>query len=295
MLRLPRPLVVLVLALAAASACALDNARRGGAGDSCTKTDDCEAPLACRAQVCVDTKAPPTTTIIGTGGAGGASTTSSTTTTTIITGVGGSGGASTSSTTTSITGSGGSTTTTTGTGGAGGGGGTTTTGAGGSGLDFEQCAACLDATCAAQEAACGPDCRAIEACIEALCAHMSAIGSPDEGACQVHCQAAHAGAKSTHLALVNCAASAGCGPCSSYPWDYDRCIEKASGGSCAAELAACDASADCQSYRDCLAVCSTLADCLACAAAPGGAAGATTFDAFQTCIADHCTAEAWIP
>ena len=294
-------IAALAIAFSTASApgCSLDTARRGEAGDSCTRTDDCEAPLACRSQVCVDADAGPTGTSSSAGGAGGANAGGAGGATTITAAGGGSGGASTTT-----TGGGGSTTTggtggTATTGGPGGSGGSTTTsggggGAGGNGLDSALCAACLDQECGSELAACGADCLALEACIESVCANLSAIASPDEGTCQVQCQSKYPAAKSAHLAAVNCASGSQCAPCSSYPWDYNACLATSSVGACAATLDACSQSADCGAYRDCLTTCSTLKECLACDDPQGGPAGAALLLDYQECLAKECLAEAWL-
>jgi hypothetical protein len=298
------PLVLLGLAVPLATtlfaACG-SSARQGQSGDSCTKTDDCVAPLACRSSVCVgdgagatsgttsstsSTGAPGGSGAGGKGGSGGMTSTSSSSGTPNGgaggAGHGGSGGAGGSGTSSSGAG---------GTGAAGGSGG----GAGGNGLDPVACAACVESQCKAEAAACDAACLAIQACLETVCAHLGAIGSPEEGACQVDCQNQHAAAKAHHLALVNCAASASCAPCSSYPWDYDACVAAADAGACAATRSACEASADCTSYRSCVATCATLADCLACGSTPAGQAGAPLLLDHQQCLAGQCIEEAWLP
>lgn len=255
--------------------CSDDTTRRGGLGDSCQKTDDCEAPLVCRELVCIDPSSP-TTTSSSTGGA---------------TNVGGMGGAGGLGNTTS-------TTTTVGGGEPGGGGAGGSTGTGGSGLSWEGCDTCLDTECAAQQAACNDACLAIEACIETQCANLGAIGSADEGPCFVSCQDAHPGGKQKHLDVVNCAISAwngACTACSSYPYDHDQCRDFMLQGACQAAFDACAGSSDCQAFKDCASTCSTLAACLACDDTPAGAAGRQLYEAVELCVASECLAESWLP
>lgn len=260
------------------AACGSDEIRKSGKGESCARTDDCAEPLVCVALACSDGSAA--------GGTGGSATTTGGTAGTGATGgaTGGSGGTTTG-------GSGG--TGGTGSGAAGGSSGGSG-GSGGNGLDSALCAACLDDECGPQITACDADCLALEACIETLCTHLSSIASPDEGPCQVHCQQEHVGSKTKHLAVVNCAFSSSCPPCSSYPWDHDACVVTASAGACAAPYAACNASIDCKEYRDCVSACSTLAECLACDNSASGQAGAPLLLDYQQCIAAECLAESWL-
>ncbi|MFO0550862.1 MAG: hypothetical protein U0271_20905 [Polyangiaceae bacterium] len=243
--------------------CSDDTSRRGGLGDSCQKTDDCESPLVCRELVCVDPNSPTTTS--STGG------------TTNVGGMGGAGGL-------------GNTTSSTGGGDAG--------GTGGSGLSWEGCDTCLDDVCAAEQAACDGACLAIEACIETQCAHLGSIGSSDEGPCFVNCQDAHPGGKQKHLDVVNCAISAwngSCTACSSYPYDFEQCRAFMLGGACQSAFDACAGSSDCQTFKDCTSTCTTLAACLACDDTPAGAAGRQLYEAVELCVAGECLAESWLP
>lgn len=279
--------LLLGLLLPAASAlfvaCGSSEARLGQAGDSCTRTDDCVAPLACRSAVCVDGSATSNggaSSSSSAGGVGGSSVGGN--------GVGGNGGAGGTATTSGSTGGAG------GVGGTGAGGVGGTGAGGGNGLDPVACAACLDQDCKVEEAACDADCTSVEACIETLCANLSAIGSPEEGACQVYCQNLHPGAKTHHLAVVNCAAGSVCKPCSSYPFDYDACVASANVGPCAASLSDCEGSVDCKDYRDCVATCATFQQCLACDDTPSGKTGAELLLPVQQCLADECIAEAWL-
>jgi hypothetical protein len=262
---------------AALAACSRDEtssgARRGGAGESCTRTDDCEPPLACLANVCTAPGG-------GSGGDGPGS------------GAGGGTGAA---------------------GATGGAGGPGSAGSGGSGgaepdagtLDagpsaeagpWSACDECLDEECAGPLAACDADCQAIEACIQMVCANLSAIGSPDEGPCQVHCQSLHPGAKEPHLAVANCAIDAPClGPCQFFPTDYDACRAFMTKGDCAGAFAACNGSVACSNYRDCVFTCKTVGACLACDDTPEGAEGRELLEVYERCIASECIAEAWLP
>jgi hypothetical protein len=257
----------LIVAAFAFAACETIDFRRSQAGETCSRTDDCEAPLVCIKQTCVE---PGSAGGTG-GGQGGAGGTTTTTTTTQAGGTAGAGAG--------------------GTAGAGAGG---TGGTGGAMLDPVECAKCLDKECAKEEAACDSDCLALEACIETLCGHLSELGSPDEGPCQVHCQQAHLASKQKHLDVVNCAASSSCAPCSSYPFDYNACVTAASGAECKTQLMACVGSQDCTNYRDCLNTCASLKDCLACGDAPGGQAGSMLLLDFEQCIAGKCIAESWL-
>lgn len=256
------------------SACETIDFRRGGEGESCGRTDDCEAPLVCIGLTCVD---PPGTTTTGHGGdtsSGGTTSMGGTTSS----GGGGAGG------TTSM----GGTTTSGGTGGTGG---TTDIP-----LDTEACNQCLHDVCGTPIAACGTDCLELEACIESLCGHLSEIASPQEGQCQVYCQQLHLASKQKHLNVVNCTLGSHCAPCSSYPWDYNKCVEASSGdgGPCQTQYDACNASPECVATRACLSTCSTLDDCLACESSPEGMIGAPILDEYQLCISTQCIALSWI-
>jgi hypothetical protein len=196
-------------------------------------------------------------------------------------------------------------TSTTSAGGAGGGSSTTTTGGGtssattstGSSSEWGACDTCLDTACAAEEAACDGECRAIEGCIETVCANLSLIGaSDDEGQCQVKCQGDHPDGKQKHLALVNCADGAACSPpCTFYPQDYDLCRSVANKGACAAANQACKDSSECQTYKDCVTTCKTIAECIACDDSAAGLAGRKVLEAYEVCVAGDCTAAAWLP
>lgn len=258
--------IVCVGAVLFSPACDSSEIRRSGLGESCQSTADCAEALVCVQQEC---RYPDSDT-----------TTSST------------GGSGASSASTGATGGGGSTGGTGATGGSGGTGGT-----GGSTLDPEACFQCLDEACTTEKTACSSECIAIEACIETLCTHLSSIGSGEEGACQVQCQQAHLSGKSQHLALVNCAIGAwpSCEKCSSYPYDYEKCVEKAVGSACKTQYDACNASADCEQYRQCVAGCSTLAACNACDDTPEGQNGGALYVDYQLCIAQDCIEESWLP
>ncbi|MEO7330152.1 MAG: hypothetical protein ABI193_16375 [Minicystis sp.] len=232
-----------------------DDPRKGGLGESCTRTDDCATPLACIDKTCADGTQKPD------GGSGG----------------GGTGGSGTTST-------------------------TSTTGSGGQGPSadagpWSDCDECLSTTCAAQLAACDEECIAIEACIETVCSHLSAIDAPaEEGACQTKCQSEHAGAKSKHLDVVNCAASASClPPCVPYPEDDSACRSFMNKGDCKAARAACKDSSDCQIYLDCVSSCTTFKDCIACDDTPSGQAGRVILQDYQQCLAAECILTSWLP
>ena len=267
---------IFALAVLSSLGCETIDFRRGGNGESCGRTDDCEAPLVSVAQVCV----PPAGTggSIATGGStssGGGGATSS------------GGGGTTSMGGSTSSGGGGSTST---------GGTTSSGGAGGEILDPVLCHQCLDDQCGTPLAACGADCRELEACIETLCSHLSELVSPEEGACQVHCQQLHIGSKAAHLAVVNCALSSSCKPCSSYPWDYNHCQASATlpPGVCAPQYEACNADPDCISYRSCVATCDTLDDCLACQTAAAATQAGALLEEYEYCIATQCLAESWL-
>jgi hypothetical protein len=202
-------------------------------------------------------------------------------------------GASSSTSSAATTGSGGAG----GSGGSGGSGGDTTTSSStGEPSTWPACHTCLATKCSAQQKACGPECIAIQACLDAVCFNLSATGSPEEGQCQVHCQQLHGTGKATHLALVNCANSGSCQPpCAGYSYDYDQCIADADQGSCKTELAACNASQDCQIYRACAGTCTTLVSCLMCASGTGPAAGEKLYESYQQCLDTQCFAEGWLP
>jgi hypothetical protein len=253
---------------ALALGCSFCGARKSELGESCTKTDDCADPLRCVALACV----PPN------GGAGGS-------------GGGGSGGSSGGDGGTAATGGGGS-----GGNGATGGGGSGATGGGGSGGGGSPgtCDECMDAVCAAPLAACNSECLGIEACIETVCFHLSEIGAPDEGQCQVYCQNLHAGAKSAHIAVVDCAVNEwqGCG-CVGFPIEADACASAMLAGECADEKAACEADIDCLAYRDCTLSCGTYPDCLACSSTPAGQAGRILLEAQKLCVVTECFVHNW--
>jgi hypothetical protein len=184
-------------------------------------------------------------------------------------------------------------------GGAGGGSTTTTTGATtstGSSSEWGACDTCLNMQCAAEEAACDAECRAIQGCLETVCANLSLIGAmADEGQCQVKCQGEHPDGKQTHLALVNCADAAVCSPpCTFYPQDYDLCRSVANKGACGAANQACKDSSECQTYKDCVTTCKTIAECIACDDSAAGLAGRKVLEAYEVCIAGECTAAAWL-
>jgi hypothetical protein len=160
---------------------------------------------------------------------------------------------------------------------------------------WNPCDGCLDMKCAAENAACDSECVGIEACLEEICANLSAIGSPDEGKCQTTCQSQYPGGKDTHIAVVDCAIKATCRPpCQGYPKDYNGCRSFMNNGDCAGALAACEASAECLTYRSCVSTCTTLAGCLDCANTVEGAAGKKILRAYEVCVASECTAESWL-
>lgn len=264
---------LVALAVIAPLACYdLNDIRRGGKGESCARTDDCQSPLVCIDLTCVEP-----------GGSGGGGT--------IITGEGGSGAAA-GGTTSSLGGSGG--TTSTETGGAGGGG----SGGGTGGLDPAVCKSCIHAACAPELAACDDGCYAIDACVQMLCSYLSTIGAAqEEGLCQQHCQTPHIGSKQEHIDVVLCSIGAwpDCDACSSYPFDYNDCVGKASAGACKTTFDACNASNDCVQYRECVGSCATLADCLSCNDTPEGLAGEALLFEYNQCLSAQCLSEAWLP
>jgi hypothetical protein len=233
--------------------------RLGAAGDSCTKTDDCESPLTCTRMICTDPNQPPDGGAGGMGGAGGST-----------------GSSSASSTSVSAT----------------------VSGSTGSGKPFNACDICLKMTCAKELGACDDECVAIEACLETVCTHLSALGAmPDEGECQTKCQGEHAASKDKHLALVNCVigATVCLPPCVPYPDDFTACVAYQDKVPCAASKAACKASPDCQKYQDCVSACSTYADCIACDDTPSGLAGRQLLETYEHCVSAECIAVSWIP
>lgn len=258
-------------------ACETIDFRRGSVGETCSRTDDCESPLVCVADACADPGATTTTT-----GAGGTTSMGGTTSSGGTTSMGGAGGATSSGGTTSM---GGTTTS----GGTGGGGGDVP-------LDTEACNQCLHEVCGTPLAACDTDCLELEACIEGLCSHLSEIVSPQEGQCQVYCQQLHLASKQKHLNVVNCTLGTQCAPCSSYPWDYEKCRESNSGagGMCQTHYEACNASPECVATRACLSTCGTLNDCLACQTSAEGVIGAPILDEYHLCISTQCIALSWI-
>jgi hypothetical protein len=222
-----------------------DGPRKGAAGETCTRTDDCMEPLSCIDTVCTDPSAIPD------GGGGGGS------------------------------------------GGSGTGGAPPLPDAG----PWSACGECLDTACSAELAACDVECIGIEACIETVCAHLSAIDAPaEEGACQVKCQQEHPDAKDAHLAVVNCANAASCGPpCVPYPDDFDACRKYMDKGPCKSLRATCVESSDCQTYLDCVSACTTFKDCIACDDSPSGQAGRKILQDYQTCLASECILASWLP
>ena len=163
-------------------------------------------------------------------------------------------------------------------------------------MPWSKCDECLATTCAAEEAACDGECKALQACIETVCFNLSAIGNlADEGKCQVKCQNDHADGKTAHTALVYCAESAKCSPpCTFYPQDYDMCRTFMDKGACKDAKQACKDSSDCATYNDCVFACSTLSGCLACDDTPSGLAGRKLLEAYELCISDECIAESWL-
>jgi hypothetical protein len=158
------------------------------------------------------------------------------------------------------------------------------------------CDECLDTLCIAAQAACGSACVAVQACIEMRCGHLKAIGSAEEGDCQTSCRDEHPGGMEPHLAVVECAVSGVCfPPCAAYPQDDEACRAFMNMGDCGTALAACEASPECSTYRDCVAACATLPDCLACDDTASGVAGRALLEAYEQCIAGECVTEAWLP
>jgi hypothetical protein len=177
-----------------------------------------------------------------------------------------------------------------------GGGGSGGSGPGADAGPSSACDECLDTLCAAPQAGCDAACVAVEACIEMLCANLSAIGSAEEGDCQTSCQDANPGGKAPHLAVVDCAVSGVCfPPCVPYPQDYEACRVFMNAGDCAGALSACEASPDCNSYRDCVKTCATLVECLACDNTAQGIAGRNLLENYEQCIAAECVTESWLP
>ncbi len=252
--------VLLIGGLLAIPACD-DDIRLSAEGESCQRTDDCEAPLRCVAFVCV----PPD-------GAGGAPGTTASTDATTDTASSSATKASSSSQSSADASS-------------------------STGLDPTQCAMCLDSKCGTQLGACDADCLGVEACIEAACKNLVESGLPDEGPCQVYCQQQFAAGKQAHLAVANCSQGPGgtCGPCSSNPFDYDDCRLKADAGPCAAAKQACKDSTDCTQYSNCASTCTTLTVCVNCQNGPSGAAGYALALEYERCVASDCIAESWLP
>lgn len=240
--------------------------RRGGEGESCTTTDDCQSPLKCYEHVCSHDPA---------AGGGGSTSTSS----------GGTGGTST-------------TTSSGGTGGSAGSGGTAAGGSGGlggigPGDSVNACDDCLDDHCAAELAACGSACVGVEACIETICRALSETS--EESQCFVHCQGANPGGQQPHLDVVNCAYDGACfPPCQGYPIDYPACRNYMTTGPCAAEWAACQSDVDCQLYQNCSSGCTTFSGCINCASTPEGLAGRELYEAYEFCVATECLSESWL-
>ena len=177
-----------------------------------------------------------------------------------------------------------------------------------SGFDVGTCQGCLDAACGPEVAACGADCVAIQACLDAYCVHLSALASPDEVTCQTWCQGQHPAGKEVHIALVSCVTASACQPpCNDYSIDYDACVAAVNTASCATTYAACNASADCQTYKDCTSACTTWPTCQQCATAPpkggldagvDGAAppsGEALFEAYEACVEATCLTLGWLP
>ncbi len=165
----------------------------------------------------------------------------------------------------------------------------------GGGGPWSACDACLDMACASELAACDDGCFAIEGCVQSLCANLSAQGSMDEGPCQVKCQGEHPGSKALHLAVVDCAVNSTCASCLPYPTEYDACIQHETEGACAASFAACQDSADCLTYRDCVSICGTLQDCVLCASGASGQSGRKLYEAYHTCVGRECIVMGWAP
>ncbi len=265
-LLLLRPRTALVMAAALVACAAASEAcgsgggstpRKSNAGESCNRTDDCVEPLTCINLTCV-----------GQSGSGGG--TSSSTSTATSSSAASSTATASSSASSSLASS-------------------------GTGLDPTQCHNCLAMKCKAAMAACDNGCQSIEACLAATCESLSLQGSPEEGQCQVHCQKLFAASKQLHLDVANCALSSKCGPCSSNPFDYNACRATADAGPCKTSKTACSGNADCTTYRNCVTGCSTLATCLACQNGQSGMAGYNLDVAYESCIAQQCILESWLP
>jgi hypothetical protein len=237
------------LALLALAACG--DPRRGGPGESCRATDDCEAPLLCLSNVCTTRGTDAGMTTIDAG----------------ITDAG-----------------------------------MTDAGMRDAGMPDagmidagppNACVECIDAECATERAACGDECVAIDGCIQLTCANLSSLGSPDEGACQVSCQSLHMTGRQSHLDYVNCAVAHDCDDvCAPFPNDFEDCRAQRDATECAGELAACNGSLDCTSYRTCVSQCTTGAECAACD--DDNAAGRNLAELYERCVSAECIGVAWI-
>lgn len=255
----------LVIAASAGAACGDDDGpRRGGAGESCRATDDCETPLVCRANVCTDPSAPPPDAgmdaaerdlgpepDLGPPDSGPDAGPDAPDT------------------------------------------GPADAGPATDGGPISACDECLDTECAAQEAECDSECIAIEACIQMVCGNLSVTGSADEGMCQVTCQNAHLSARSRHLDLVNCVVDSSCPSCGFFPEAFIACRETMARTACAGALAACDASTPCAEYRNCVSQCTTLSECNGCD--DDNFEGRMILESYEQCLAAECVAEAWVP
>lgn len=242
-----------------------DGPRRGGLGESCRATDDCESPLVCRANVCSDGSVPdagmdaaepdaarPPDAGRDTGGpvedAG-------------ETDGGTDAGADSGEPT--------------------------------DGGPINACDECLESECGMFEEACDSECVAVEACIQMVCGNLSVIGSADEGMCQVTCQNAHLTGRPRHLDVVNCVIDADCPSCGIFPDALLACRERMTMTSCSDELATCDASTPCLEYRNCVSQCTTVTECNACD--DDNFAGRMIAETLERCIAAECVAEGWVP
>jgi hypothetical protein len=232
-----------------------DPKRRGGLGETCERTDDCEAPLACINRVCSD----------GSGGNGGG-------------GNGGTGG--------NPSAGGG------GTGGATGGGGTGgDAGNGGAGGE-PPCVPCLETNCNTEYAACDSECFAIEGCIETYCRSAS-FEEDQEGACQVACQNIHTSV-AKHVDLAICSAERSCDICGQcvYEPEHNACVDAAKTGACMTEWQACLNDSACLDFQLCVDTCTTAAQCFACDDA--NPAAGDLYEAYQRCVAPECILTSWI-
>lgn len=192
------------------------------------------------------------------------------------------------------------------------------------GFDVATCPDCIAQQCHAELAACDDDCHALQGCLDAYCVGLSATASPDEDLCQQFCQSEHAASKDAHIAVVTCVQDLSRGgmcntqsclpnpipdplnpevcyvqpPCYPYSIDYRHCENQQNdpeNGPCSGANDACNANADCQSYKTCIKGCTTWAACQACSATAAGAQGEALFEAHEACVEKTCLAQGWLP